>query len=302
MAPHIRSGPATGIRPDAPRTERPKAVPLTDQQKEERNARRRERDSDIDNCLNDWFENTLSLADRLAEKYDMKPRYFLDKMFYGGACLVNTHQRTNAWNAFVSVKTGEMSGEKLRKSIIQRRRLTHFADSNSADDDDGDDDGDHRLKDISGKLAEEYAGLTDAEKKKFINDYEDRKDERRKTSAFHVTSRGRLQNVNNCIRVMTQMVSVSEHIRGRLLTVIQVEAMKMRHGCEGFFVIVRGSTSFAKVPHWYLSSKELAEYLPFAINTGRFETASVGTRLEAFAIAGCSVMSENDPTDQLRQH
>ncbi|KAF9009307.1 hypothetical protein BDZ89DRAFT_964822 [Hymenopellis radicata] len=241
MPPTIAANAASAIRSE--RRSR-KSVPLTQQQREQLARKREERNIDVDEKLTEWFQNTLDLADRLAEKYDMKPRYFLDKMFHGGARMIHAHQRVNPWNAFVD------------------------------DEDNEDEDGPEVLKDISGSLAEEYAKLSEEEKQRYVNEFEQKR-KQHNWGSFRVSSRSRLQDTRNCIKVLQEIMT----------------ALRVRNGCEGFFVVVRGSTTFHMDPQWHFTSKEFADYLPFAMNAGRFETASVGGRLEAFAIAGCSVIN-----------
>jgi hypothetical protein len=44
-------------------------------------------------------------------------------------------------------------------------------------------------------------------------------------------------------------------------------------------------------PYWYFTSPALEEYMKIAVRK-RWDTSEVGTRLEAFAIAGCDPISE----------
>ncbi|KAF8999750.1 hypothetical protein BDZ89DRAFT_1051133 [Hymenopellis radicata] len=56
-------------------------------------------------------------------------------------------------------------------------------------------------------------------------------------------------------------------------------------------------------PQWFFTCKELQEYLPFAMQAGRFEVGRVGAKLEAFCIADCSALSYLDsllPKDMLK--
>jgi hypothetical protein len=45
-------------------------------------------------------------------------------------------------------------------------------------------------------------------------------------------------------------------------------------------------------PYWYFSSPGLEDYMKIAVRR-RWDTSEVGTKLEAFAIAGCDVVSES---------
>jgi hypothetical protein len=66
--------------------------------------------------------------------------------------------------------------------------------------------------------------------------------------------------------------------------------LSTRVGIEGFFCIVRDSADFHMAPQWYFTSRELEQYMPIATRQ-KWVTTEVGTRVEAFAVAGCDVMS-----------
>ncbi|KAJ6578927.1 hypothetical protein B0H10DRAFT_2236038 [Mycena sp. CBHHK59/15] len=70
-------------------------------------------------------------------------------------------------------------------------------------------------------------------------------------------------------------------------------------GIEAFFCIVRNSSAFHIEPHWYFTSKELEEYMEIATRK-RWNTAEVGARLEAFAIAGCDVIGLHRTSKRVR--
>ena len=74
----------------------------------------------------------------------------------------------------------------------------------------------------------------------------------------------------------------------RILT--QLNGLRTRVGVEGFFCIVRNNTEFHVSPTWYFTSKELAEYMPVAVGK-KWSLSTVASKLEAFAIAGCDVIS-----------
>jgi hypothetical protein len=70
-----------------------------------------------------------------------------------------------------------------------------------------------------------------------------------------------------------------------------MSSLAYRVGIEGMFVIVRNNTDFHMEPYWYFTSSELERYMPLAIRK-RWDTAQVGAKLEAFAIAGCDTLSK----------
>jgi hypothetical protein len=51
-------------------------------------------------------------ANKLAEKYDKKSRYFLDCIFQGGSHMVNHQHEVNTYNAFKSEKAAELRAGK----------------------------------------------------------------------------------------------------------------------------------------------------------------------------------------------
>ena len=67
-------------------------------------------------------------------------------------------------------------------------------------------------------------------------------------------------------------------------------SLKLRVGIEGFFCIVRNTTEFSLMPIWFFTSPELAEYMDIAVRR-KWDLTEVGSRIEAFAIAGCDVAS-----------
>ena len=85
-----------------------KSVPLTSKQKTEKRAQREENQTAIDTAVDEWFSSTTAKANELAERFNKKPRYFLDIFFHGGARMVYHHEKVNAHNAFVSLKAQEL--------------------------------------------------------------------------------------------------------------------------------------------------------------------------------------------------
>lgn len=53
---------------------------------------------------------------------------------------------------------------------------------------------------------------------------------------------------------------------------------------------MRNNTEFHVNPTWYFTSKELSEYMPVAVGK-KWSSSTVASKLEAFAIAGCDVIS-----------
>jgi hypothetical protein len=106
----------------APRHRRPlshKPPPIPSQQRKEKLAARQENQRLIDNAVSEWYTYTLAKADDLGKRFNKKPRYFLDIFFQGGAKMVHHHQKTNAYNAFKSLKAAELH-EGLFLSVALR--------------------------------------------------------------------------------------------------------------------------------------------------------------------------------------
>jgi hypothetical protein len=69
--------------------------------------------------------------------------------------------------------------------------------------------------------------------------------------------------------------------------------LKTRVGVEGFFCLVRNTTMYHIRPQWYFTSEALENYMKLA--TKKWTTHDVGTKVEAFAIAGCDALSKCIP-------
>jgi hypothetical protein len=83
-------------------------VPLSAKVKKEKTIQREENQAAIDAAVDEWFNSTTAKANELAERFNKKPRHFLNIFFYGGARMVHRHEKVNAHNAFVSLKAQEL--------------------------------------------------------------------------------------------------------------------------------------------------------------------------------------------------
>ena len=86
-----------------------KSAPIPAQQRQEKLEARQEKQQAIDDAVAEWFSYTIAKAEDLAQRFDKKPRYFLDIFFQGGARMVNHHSKVNAYNAFKSLKAQELN-------------------------------------------------------------------------------------------------------------------------------------------------------------------------------------------------
>ncbi|KAJ7698301.1 hypothetical protein B0H17DRAFT_873074, partial [Mycena rosella] len=69
--------------------------------------KRAEKQAEIDAAVSEWMAFTVKTANKLAAKHDLKPRYFLDIFFQGGAYMITHQDKINAYNAFKSEKAEE---------------------------------------------------------------------------------------------------------------------------------------------------------------------------------------------------
>ena len=73
--------------------------------------------------------------------------------------------------------------------------------------------------------------------------------------------------------------------------VLQITGLNLCVGVEGFFCIICTSPDFHMQPQFYYMSEELKDYMKIAIHK-RWDTIEVGTKVEAFAVAGSNVLSK----------
>ncbi|KAJ7764193.1 hypothetical protein DFH07DRAFT_738404 [Mycena maculata] len=114
---------------------------------------------------------------------------------------------------------------------------------------------------------DEYKHLTVVEKDALVARFKDTR--AREVKIRRDTPHAKIQDVANIARNM------------KLLMV----RLSTRVGVEGFFCIVRSSTDFHMQPQWFFTSRELEQYMPIATRR-KWVTAEVGTKVEAFCVAG----------------
>lgn len=93
-------------------------------------------------------------------------------------------------------------------------------------------------------------------------------------NAPRVSPRARIQDFSNTVANIKKLI----------------DGLKLRVGIEGFFCIVRNTTAYHTQPQWFFTSNQLEKYMPLAAKN--WSLHNVGTKLEAFAIAGCDPISE----------
>jgi hypothetical protein len=84
-----------------------KAAPLTAEQQKEKRDERQLKQARIDAYVEKWMEDTNNLANTMAAEFDLKPRYFLDIFFQGGARMITDQNALNPYNAFKNLKAAE---------------------------------------------------------------------------------------------------------------------------------------------------------------------------------------------------
>ncbi|KAJ6563495.1 hypothetical protein B0H10DRAFT_1108031 [Mycena sp. CBHHK59/15] len=231
-------------QPHARHTEPNKRAPMGADQKKERKAARDEKQDRIDAIDTKWFADTMALCEKSAEELDLKPKFFHELFFQGGAKMVIHQETVNPYNVFKSEKAAECRENGESKNARQLHADYH----------------------------DEYLGKTDEEKDEMVMRWV----QNRNGSVVlrRDTPRAKIQDVANIVRNMKVLMC----------------GLSTRVGVEGFFCIVRNSADFHMAPQWFFTSRELEQYMPLATRK-RWVTAEVGTKVEAFAVAGCDVMN-----------
>ncbi|KAJ7102690.1 hypothetical protein C8R43DRAFT_963918 [Mycena crocata] len=85
----------------------PSQAPLPADQLKKKREDRETKQAKIAEAVDEWRDYTFAKADELAEQFDMKPHYFLDIFFQGGAKMVHHQEKVNAYNAFKAERAAE---------------------------------------------------------------------------------------------------------------------------------------------------------------------------------------------------
>ncbi|KAJ7735458.1 hypothetical protein B0H16DRAFT_1327088 [Mycena metata] len=221
-----------------------KRAPLGPEQRRERQEARETKQQRIDAAVSKWFAETMALADKLALEFDLKPKYFHELFFQGGARMVIHQEKINPYNAFKSEKAAECRERGEYKDATQLHQ-DYF---------------------------EEYRDMTDEDKDAMVERWVTHRNHN--VTLRRATPRAKIQDVSNIVRNMKLLMC----------------GLSTRVGVEGFFCVVRNSADFHMAPQWFFSSRELENYMPIATRK-KWVTAEVGTKVEAFAVAGCNVLS-----------
>ncbi|KAJ7233791.1 hypothetical protein C8J57DRAFT_1090264 [Mycena rebaudengoi] len=245
------------------RTESKPRAPLTSEEQREKCEARAERQEEIDMAVGEWFSYTYAKAEELAQRFKKTQRYFLDVFFQGGAHMVHHQDKVNAYNTFKSEKAAECRESAFFFILLRNDILTELVDSSPK-----------RVDELHNDYYDEYLKLSDGDKAQLVERFQDVKN--RDVKLRRNTPRGRIQDLANTVRNMQLMMVGLGH----------------RVGIEGFFCIVRNNADFHAKPHWYFTSPELENYMKIACHQ-RWDTVQIGTKIEAFAVAGSDVLSES---------
>lgn len=85
------------------------------------------------------------------------------------------------------------------------------------------------------------------------------------------------------------------HVNSLLIVLLlyQFKGLNVRVGIEAFFCVVRNTPTYHMNPVWFFTSEALMNYMPTAVPLHKpWDLAFIGAKLEAFAIAGCDVVSK----------
>ncbi|KAJ7163392.1 hypothetical protein C8R43DRAFT_1123006 [Mycena crocata] len=217
------------------------SAPLTAEEKKDNREDAAKKQQKIDDAIGEWWAYTMTTANDLAQRFDKKPRYFLDIMFQGGVCQVHRQEKPNAYNAFKAMKAAEM-------------REAGVTDINAGN-----------LHDV---FHQEYLDMTPEAINAMVEEFGESKDEFVKLRRD--SPRARIQDVSNSLRNIEMVF----------------QGLMCRVGIEGFFCVVRNTTDFHMVPHWYFTSQALERFMPMAV-VKKWDTSQVAAKLKAFAVAGC---------------
>ncbi|KAJ7241549.1 hypothetical protein C8J57DRAFT_1526695 [Mycena rebaudengoi] len=158
----VSAASSTRIRIDKPAPK--KSAPRTRDELKEKKEKREFRQAAID-------------EEELADLYDMKPRYFLDIFFQGGARMVHHQEKINPYNAFKSEKAAEAREQGLAKNVPQLH-MDHI---------------------------DEYNALTDEEKDALVERFRDIRS--RNFALRRDTPRAKIQDVANIVRNMKMLMA-----------------------------------------------------------------------------------------------
>lgn len=133
-------------------------------------------------------------ANELAERFNKKPRHFLDIFFHGGARMINTQEKVNPHNAFLSLKAQEL---RDGMSYLHVTLLISFLTINS-------EGRVMSMVNIQRKYKDEYDALEDEEREELAREHKENMDSSKKLRL--PLPRGRIQDLSNVKRNLIYLV------------------------------------------------------------------------------------------------
>ncbi|KAJ6608428.1 hypothetical protein B0H10DRAFT_1752304, partial [Mycena sp. CBHHK59/15] len=82
-------------------------APLAPEKAKQKREEHQSRQAEMDEAVGEWFAQTQATAEALAVCFHVKPRYFLDIFFQGGARMVHHHGKINPYHVFKALKAEE---------------------------------------------------------------------------------------------------------------------------------------------------------------------------------------------------
>ena len=108
----------SGINPRRRTSHTKPHVPIPAEQHLKLQEAGRQRREELDAALSAWESYTLSKAEELTERFDKKPRYFLDLFYQATARLASRHEKVNGFNAYKSKRISEMRESTYASLIV----------------------------------------------------------------------------------------------------------------------------------------------------------------------------------------
>jgi len=178
------------------RKQQHRSAPQPKQQRAEKALERARVQEEIDIAVNEWLDSTHKLSKDLGERFNKKPRYFLDIFFSGGVRMVHQQEKVNPHNAFNSLKAQELrDGEKIL--FILLTIATNFIVLIEG----------HvmSLLDIQATYKEEYNALDEESRHEIVREFKENMDT---TKAIRRPSpQGRILDISNTLRNVRLLVS-----------------------------------------------------------------------------------------------
>jgi hypothetical protein len=144
------------------------------------------------------------------------------------------------------------------------------------------------LVNIQREYKDEYSALGKEEREELVREYKENIDGTKHLA--RPSPRGRIQDFSNTVRNLMMLVCDLLYFLRTLHDVGKINGLKACVGVEGFFCLVRNTSSYHIQPQWYFTCDGLEKYMKIA--TKKWSTHDVGTKVEAFAIAGCDPISK----------